>query len=957
MYQIPVSFGQWVQDKRNELDLTRNGLASLVGCSPVTIKKVERDERKPSRQIAELLAIHLEIEPELVDTFVRKARGTYVEQPHRVVKHEQRSQPVSVLPKFILPDVPTVFFGRVQELEQLGSILEEGSQRLITLTGTGGMGKSRLALQVGQQLLTDQPDLFTNGIVWVDFTDRKEHSQIVPAITKALGISIKKERRLPLNQLVDWLRPKKILLVLDNFDRLIEESHILSGLLENASGLKMLVTSRQRLNLQEEQVFPLNGLIYPETAEQYVSHRYPAVDLFLELARKIQPKFAPTADNLPHIVKLCALVEGMPLSIELAAAWIDMLSPEEIAAEIRSSLDFLETNIRNFPERHRSIRAVFDSSWDRLNPNEQKIFARLSLFRGGFSRRAARSVAGASIPILARLVDRSLIRYNSQLMFYQMNELMRQYGAEKLKAQESAENIGDLRERHSVYYLEALEERNLKIKGRGQQVAIDEITADFKNVRRAWRWAVSHLRPDLIKIGIEPLANFFEFQGRYREGEETFTYFTQKLQRYPRPELERHELHGWAWRSAFELSLGKMEQGEQSLKQAEAITQALTQKDEPTEREQAFVLMLSGHFIATTDIDLAKERYQEALELYRQLDMQWEQAFAMTVIGSAAKTQSNYEEASVWLYESLKIQQSTQDQIGAAETMANMSELSRYRGQFQEAFNMGQHSVDLAHQIQNRNVLALGLLNLGMAHFYLGNFNKQHQYVEESLALYEAMGNTGRIPEAYYCLSLANSALGQFNEAGINGQRSLDSARQVGNDVQAGQALFSQGLAALAQEFYDSGLQLLERGLTVYPEQGQRTDRLIAQALKALAELNIGNPTYAKRLLHQSLTAALERRDPLALIVIFGVIGLLLADQGEDFRAMCAWRTIVRLGPPLENAAWIKKLYGERLTAIYDALSADNLERIEAHLQQNSMWDEARSLLAFVTAEDWQVIY
>ncbi|MEM8860614.1 MAG: tetratricopeptide repeat protein, partial [Chloroflexota bacterium] len=852
-----------------------------------------------------------------------------------------------------LPDPNGPFFGRSQEVVQLESMLASEGQRLITIVGNGGMGKSRLALHLGRKLEADESQLFPDGIVWIDFTARKEISQIVPAIARALKLTIKKERRLPLNQLTDWLRSKQMLLILDNFDRLIEESHVLSDLLESAPGLKMVVTSRQRLSLQEEQVFPLQGLIYPESSDEFVQDRYPAVDLFVELARKIQPEFVLTADNVTHVVELCQLVEGMPLSIELAATWTDMLSPEEIAAEIRNSLDFLEANVRNFLERHRSIRAVFDGSWDRLSRNEQKIFARLSEFRGGFSRRAARAVAGASLPVLARLVDRSMIRYNSQLAFYQMNELLRQYGAEKLEMQESAENIADLRERHSVYYLEALEERNQKIKGDGQRQAIDEIGRDFKNVRRAWRWAVRKLRPDLIEIGIEPLANFLEFQGRYREGEETFVYFSDRLTRKNQPELKRLLLHGWAWRSAFELSLGKTEQAENSLAQAISIVESLTADEEQTLREQAFVLMLSGHFAATKDLADAKAHYQQALELYRQLDMTWEQAFAMMIIASVAKTESSYEEASNWLYESLKIQQSTGDQIGTAETMANMSELSRFRGQFKEALNMAQHSVDLAHQIQNKNVLALGLLNLGMANFYLGDFNKQHQYVLESLALYESLGNTGRLPDAYYSLSLANAALGQFDEAGANAQRALDIARQIGNDSQAGRALFCQGLAALTQRSYDSGLQLLERGLVVYPEQGQVTDRMIAEAMMAYAELNIGNPTHAKRLLFQSLNAAVAAQDPLALLVVIGVIALILLDQGDEYRALCAWRVVWRLSPPLQKAAWIKKLYGERLGELFEALPADEREKIEAHLQKNSLWDEAGTLVEFVTAENW----
>ncbi|MFT5193161.1 MAG: putative ATPase/transcriptional regulator with XRE-family HTH domain [Cellvibrionaceae bacterium] len=983
MIEIPVSFGEWVQKRRKQLDLTRNDLAAKVGCSPVTIKKIERDERKPSKQIAELLATFLEIETERYDLFVQKARGSFVEEGSlaraqtakegwEVATDDKQSKLNN------LPDQMGQIIGRESEISLLTDIIKDPSQRLISLIGTGGMGKSRLAIHLGQTLqksIEDGGQEFSNGIFYIDFNAHKDQSHIVSAIAKSTGVEIKKERRLPKDQLFDWLRLKRLLLIFDNFDHLIDHAAIIPELLEAASGLKILVTSRERLNLQQEQVFPMQGLAFPENTEQDDIESYPAVKLFLEIAHRVQPEFAFTAENSEPIVRLCQIVEGMPLSLELAAAWIDLLSAAEIVDEIKNSLDFLETGLRDFPERHRSMRAVFDASWEKLGSNEKKTFSRLSIFQGRFSRRAARSVAGAGLNVLARLVDRSLIWYDSNLEYYQINELLTQYAAGKLEELESAESRNDLLERHSVYYLEALAERSDLIKGDGQQVvgltiagqkttgqkttgqktALDQMNRDIKNIRFAWRWAVDHFKQDLIFTGMEPLANFLDFKGRYHEGEKTFSFFTETLKgQCKQPEEKRLLLSGYAWLSVFEFARGKMKEAWTSVDSATRIVEELSKLGIDVDREQAFVAVLTGQLKAINRLDDAIPFYLEALELYRKHNMGWEQAALMTTLGSAARLQGDYLKANSWLEDSLKIRQRIGDEIGAAETMSSMSELSRYRGQFFEATILAQSSVELARQINNENVLAFGLVNLGMSYYYVGEFAKQHRYLMESLAIYQSLNNTNRVPDIYYRLSLANVSLGQYETGATNAQLGLNLARHTGNKVQMANLFYAQGVASLAARSFDSGKQLLTDSLAIFPEIGQKTHRKSGIiTLIGFAEYNLGNPTPAKRYFHQALNSAIEMHDQIALILIFGISALVLADKNLNKEATVLWKMVKRLSPPFQNAEWLKAFYGDRLTEVENQLSQADLTWIEEHIQKNNILDEAETLLVFMNKEGW----
>ena len=335
-----------------------------------------------------------------------------------------------------LPIPPTPFIGREAELAEVAQLLANSSCRLLTILGAGGMGKSRLALQtaVGHQRI------FADGIAYVSLAPLNSSDLIVPTLAEALNFTLKSSIDL-IWQLLNFLRQKEILLVLDNFEHLMDGVSLLGDILAQVSGVKLLVTSRQRLDLLGEWVYEIGGLPLPEVDNTVLAENS-AFALFWQSARRADSRFTISDDEACDILRICRLVGGMPLAIELAASWVRLLSCAEIAGEIERGLDFLAVPLRNIPERHRSIQAVFDYSWNLLTPPEQQALARLSVFRGDFTRDGAQQVAKTNLPMLSALVDKSLVRRH-KTGHYDLHELIRQYTYEQLIKSKEFDNSYD----------------------------------------------------------------------------------------------------------------------------------------------------------------------------------------------------------------------------------------------------------------------------------------------------------------------------------------------------------------------------------------------------------------------------------------------------------------------------------------------------------------------------------
>ncbi|MCB0165408.1 MAG: AAA family ATPase, partial [Anaerolineae bacterium] len=437
--------------------------------------------------------------------------------------------PPAAGPPHNLPVLATPFIGRKAALDNLEQRLAAPDVRLMTIVGPGGIGKTRLALALAERYIQSPQfsTLCADGIYFIPLTPLRSDQAIVQAIAEGLALPLTAAGE-PATQLLTYLRHKQMLLILDNFEHILTGAPLVGHILQTAGSVKIVVTSQERLNLTEENLWQIGGLNFAGLTGVEEALAYEAVQLFIQRARQVRPDFTLQAEDLPYLERILQGVWGMPLAIELAAAWLNMLSLAGVAGELSHGLDLLESELRDVPDRHRSMRLVFDHSWQRLAEAEQTLLKKLSVFRGGFSREAAQQVAGASLRLLAGLVNKSWLISRPDSSRYELHELIRQYAATRLQAEPKEDQA--TRDRHSRYYLTLLQGHETDMKSSRQKETVAGLNADIDNIRSAWDTAIADEALDRLHTAAYPLWYFYNLRDSLQEGEQVFESATERLQ-------------------------------------------------------------------------------------------------------------------------------------------------------------------------------------------------------------------------------------------------------------------------------------------------------------------------------------------------------------------------------------------------------------------------------------------
>lgn len=638
-----------------------------------------------------------------------------------------------------LPSQSTPFIGREQELADIAGLLNNLACRLLTLVGPGGIGKTRLALQAA-----GQETAYSDGIYFVALQPLTSSEFIIPTLANVINLQFYPGGD-PRQQLLDYLCTKAILLIMDNCEHLLDGVGLISDVLAAAPSVKVLVTSRERLSLLEEWVFELQGLAVPPAEDTSEIETYSAAQLFLQNAQRVNVGFKLTASQQPAMAHICRMVGGMPLGIELAAAWVRALSCEQIAAELERSLDILETPARNVPPRHRNMRAAFEPTWQRLPEAEREVFKKLSVFRGGFTPEAGQAVAGASLRILSSLVDKSLLRANADGR-YDLHELLRQYGEEQLNAvAEESQQIHDL---HCAYYAKFVHQRWEEMLGPQMKQAVEAVAAVLENVQAAWAWAVSRVKREELWKFISGLQQFFLLRSRFQEAVITYAQAVDGLE-FGESQNENSALLGsiLANHAFFCGQVGLNENSDESHRKSLALLSRLD--DLAARRETVEALWI----LAWTSREMrpleAKRLSQESVAIARTRGYRRELEWALMVLASIDLwVLGDYVEGKRTSEEAFELAGQFGHPMGMALCCYLLGQVAFSEGRYTEAKRLQWKSYRILKDLDSKYTLISLLLHLGDIALAEQDYPEARRLYQEALVITQESfpGNFIQIP-------------------------------------------------------------------------------------------------------------------------------------------------------------------------------------------------------------------
>ncbi len=746
------------------------------------------------------------------------------------------------------PSQPTSFIGREKEIKQIRALLDDDGCRLLTLVGPGGIGKTRLAIEAAAAVAGDYAD----GAWYVPLQSVERVENILPTVATILGVQSYQGRE-PADLLFDFLENKHLLLVMDNFEQLVEGGQLLGQILDSAPQVKILVTSRTALNLPWEWLVQVEGLPYPAGDSTETLKAYSAVALFEERARQVRSSFS-AKNEAACVIRICRMVGGMPLGLELAAAWLRGLSCADIAREIERDLDFLSSTRAGIEDRHRSMRTIFERSWRLLTPEERDVLMKLSVFRGGFDREAAQVVTGSSWEALTALVDHAFVRLNASGR-YEIHELLRQFAREKLRAMPK---IGDqVRDLHCDHYASFLVQREQRLREQRSNRAVMEILEEIDNVRTAWTWAIEGRKVGQLQKALWPIGSFYDIQNWYREGISALERVVEILSPETLPR-EKGALRGLALVALANLlrQVGQFNRARALLDEAESILRPL---GSPSEME----LLLDGLF-------------------------------------QIAFNQASYEEAHKIGLESLAHAKATNDAIGEAFGTWKLSMVLRIFGQYRESMRLKKEAVLYFRRIDNHLGLGAVLGDLGEIAQILGDYQAAKSYIEEGLVYLIALDHRWSLGHQYEYLGRVLHAMGEFVEAKRNLTLSLDIAREVGDPRRITFAQIGLGDLAISSGEFEEAQGYFGDALELSIANSQRWQR--AWSLLGLGKSRYGQGDFsgASQYLEESLALCRELGWKLGVARTHNALGEVAVATADDASARRSFRRALEIGLEVE---------------------------------------------------------
>ena len=714
-------------------------------------------------------------------------------------------------PVWKVPGAFTPLIGREQDVAAVCMLLTQPDIRLLTLLGVGGIGKTRLSVKVAEEAR----DYFAGGTCFVHLAAVSDPALVIPTIAQELGIQEMQSQSV-FEQVRVVLREKRFLLILDNFEQVVEVAPLLEDLLVACPALKIVVTSRVVLHVRGEQEYPVSPLSLPDltalanTSEDTATwidaaEQSAAVALFVQRARSILPTFQVTPSSVRSIADICIRLDGLPLAIELAAARIKLLPPQSLLSRLTRRLEVLSGGLRTFPERHQTLRNALKWSYDLLDAQEQRLFHRLAVFVGGWTLEAVEALADACdsendaairtlsvLDGLASLLDKSLLQRIEQEGAgdgeprFMMLETVREYALEVLRESGEAERT---RHAHAVYYLKLAEEAEPHLKGVRQAEWLARLEREQENQRASLAWLIEQNEAELALRFCGALWWFWWLRGYWSEARRWLETTLKLTQAGEATSARARALCAAGYLAYYQDDY--------------ALARALLEEAVSLSRAQGFSVELAnalstlGRLLhAQDDVDAAHSTLIASESLCRMSGNFWQLAYVLRQLGHIAGHRGDLTQAETYTQEALALSRQLEDKSLIATTLVNLSGIAMIGGDLVRAATLTREALALARELGDKPLIANTLQNLGYFASLQGDSKQAAELTQEGLLLFRELGNRANITAALHNLGYLASLQNDLEQAAAYFREGLSLAQEIGNEKQMGWHLV--GLASVA---------------------------------------------------------------------------------------------------------------------------------------------------------------